>query len=429
MKYFNILFSIIASLLLGACSENDNFHEQDEVVEPPMPEVNPVVKAKKVYVWIDAQANLDKFTTVASIESYMKQIKEAGIDGIYLNVKPGIGYALYNSDTLKKLTKWGNNTYIFNFDYLGEFIKIGNKFNLDVYAAVDAVGYGIIRYKQGPVYEDDSFDGVTQVRMLNHDPSKLEDMRDRSDAVSANLSLIHPKTQSLLLTVCSELASKYPDLTGICLDVLRFEDLTYCMSDYSMKTFADYIGESSVNRNDLITSAGGQGKYFNKWIEFRTRTVTEMVNRVRQTVKSINPDLQLHLWSAGQWSSRFEVGQNWSSVNYTLPSGPYTKDYQSLGFAHLIDAIVPGAYTSKVWESDGPWSVEGHIKTYNDIVRGDTKIINSIAVYSYTDPKAMQDAMYLSLRDTDGLMLFDLCHICEQNFWPAVKEAIQKYNK
>lgn len=429
MKNFIHLFSFLAFVAFASCGTDSGISSDDETpVTPPV--VTPVhtEKAKKVYVWVDTKANIDKFTTVASIESYMKRIREAGIDGIYLNVKPGIGYALYKSDVLKKFTKWGNNTYILNFDYLEEFIKIGKRFNIDVYAAIDAVGYGDIQYRQGPVYEDDSFDGVTQVRMIGHDPDNLEDMRDRADAVCANLSLIHPKAQSLLTTVCSELATKYPDLTGICLDVLRFEDLTYCMSDYSMQAFAYYLAVNSVNRNDLITSTGGQGRYFSKWIEFRTRTVTEMVKRVRKIIDGVNPELQFHLWSGGQWGSRFEVGQNWASVNYIPSSGPYTSEYHNLGFAHLIDAIVPGAYTKKVWESDGPWSVEAFTKTYDDIVKGDTKVINSIAVYEYVDPKALQDAMYLSLKNTDGLMLFDLCHICEQEFWDAVTEAIQKYN-
>ncbi|MDE6716032.1 MAG: family 10 glycosylhydrolase, partial [Muribaculaceae bacterium] len=313
---------------------------------------------------------------------------------------------------------------------LTEFLKYGEKYNIDVYAAVDAVGYGVIKHHQGPVYEDSSFDGVTQVRMINNNPNNLEDIRNRTNAVAANLSLTHPKAQNLLITVCRELTTNYPELKGICLDVLRFEDLGYCMSDYSIQKFADYIGATTVNRNDIITSTGGKGKLFKEWVEFRASIITSMVERVKDTIKGINPDIQFHLWSAGQWSSRFEVGQNWASVKHpTSDPSTYTANYQKLGFAHMIDAIVPGAYTSKVWNSDGDWSVQYYLSTYDDIVRKECKVINSLTVYSYIEPKPLQQAMELSLLNSDGVMLFDLCHIEAQNMWDPVAETIKKYAK
>lgn len=415
---------------MASCNKSET---EEEIIIPQLP---PVVidyipaKSKEVFVWVDTEANLSKFTTTAGIEKYMKKIKDTGFTGIYLNVKPGNGCALYKSDALPKLTKYGTYPYNVNFDYLEEFLRYGEMYNIDVYAAVDAVGYGVIKYRQGPVYEDSSFDGVTQVRMINHDPNNLEDIRNRTNAVAANVSLTHPKAQNLLITVCRELATNYPKLKGICLDVLRFEDLSYCMSDYSMKAFADYIGQSSVNRNDLITSTGGKGKLFKEWVEFRASIITSMVERVKNTIKGINPDIQFHLWSSGQWSSRFEVGQNWASVKHpTSDPSTYTANYQNLGFAHMIDAIVPGAYTSKVWEKDGDWSVQYFLKTYDDIVRGECKVINSLTVYSYITSKPLQDAMELSLKNSDGVMLFDLCHIEAQNMWDPVAETIKKYAK
>ncbi|MDE6715688.1 MAG: hypothetical protein K2J74_04310, partial [Muribaculaceae bacterium] len=127
--------------MLASCDKSTT---EEEIITPNIPPVNPEQpkKTKEVFVWVDTEANLSKFTTTEGIEKYMKKIKDTGFTGIYLNVKPGNGCALYKSNTLPKLTVYGTYPYNVNFDYLTEFLKYGEKYNIDVYAAVDAVGYG-----------------------------------------------------------------------------------------------------------------------------------------------------------------------------------------------------------------------------------------------------------------------------------------------
>ena len=104
MKF--ILF-VVAAALMFSCGGNSNKPE-----EPPVPPVEPPggsdEKADKpVQMWIDAHANLTRFATKENITAHLQKMSETGFTEVYVDVKPGIGYALYDSDILPQLTKWG----------------------------------------------------------------------------------------------------------------------------------------------------------------------------------------------------------------------------------------------------------------------------------------------------------------------------------
>lgn len=68
--------------------------------EIPIDIEKPDIVMKPIQMWIDAHANLSRFSQKSSITSYLKKMKETGFNEVYVDVKPGIGYALYNSDIL-----------------------------------------------------------------------------------------------------------------------------------------------------------------------------------------------------------------------------------------------------------------------------------------------------------------------------------------
>ena len=57
----------------------------------------------------------------------------------------------------------------------------------------------------------------------------------------------------------------------------------------------------------------------------------------------------------------------------------------------------------------------------------DCKVYGSIASYAYGNSTAkVSDAVYLCLKNTDGLMVFEISHVINNNQWDAIKEGINR---
>lgn len=188
------------------------------------------------------------------------------------------------------------------------------------------------------------------------------------------------------------------------------------------------------SNNDIITATGGIGPIYKDWIEFRSMAVTNLITNIRTKVKSINPKLELHLWASADWASRYSVGQNWASKNYKpTPSGIYTDTYSKTGFADQLDVFSLGAYTDNIFISENPgsvWSVENFVTTYDKFTKGDCKVYGSFASYAYgTTASKVSDAVYLSLKNTEGVMAFEISHVINNNQWGAIKAGIDRVYK
>ncbi|GBU07342.1 hypothetical protein AwDysgo_06730 [Bacteroidales bacterium] len=427
------LFLLIAILFLS-CANNEDIEIGDGSQIPTHPGGSEGKTDMPVQMWIDAHANLSRFETKENITSYLEKMKTTGFNEIYLDVKPGIGYALYESHILKKLNKWGQEVVVRDWDYLGYWIQEAERFDISVIASISALGYGSTTGKEGAIYDDDRWLGKTQIEMLDNDPNKLVDMRDQTgvDAVMLNPSL--PEVQAFVISIVEEIVTKYPKLKGVCLDYCRWYGGKYGFGDATILEFESYSGIKVNNRNEIITSTGGIGPLYSKWIEFRTMTITNLVTNIRSKVKSIDPAMELHFWASADWASRYGVGQNWGSKKY-IPksSGIYTDTYSKTGFADQIDVFSLGAYADAVWASENPgsvWSVENFVKTYSTFTMGDCKVYGSIPSYAYkTNAKVVSDAVYLCLKNTDGLMVFEISHVINNNQWDAIKEGIERVVK
>ena len=439
MKYTLLL----VSFLTLACSGND------PVEEPPIPPVDiekPTVEKgeKAVQLWVDAHANFTRLSTKQNITMYLQKMKETGFNEAYVDVKPGIGYALYDSDILPKLTKWGSETVNRDWDYLQFWIDEGEKYDIKVIASISTLGFGSTTYKEGLVYDSNTWDGKTQMAMVNNNPNNIEDIRNRSGIDAAFLNPALPEVQSFVISIVDEIVRKYPKLKGFCLDYCRWYNngnLTsegqgsryYGFEPATLSAFETWSGVKLNNANDIITSGGSMGPQFGKWTEFRSMTITKLITDIRSKIKSINPDMELHLWASAHWASRYSVSQNWASKKYIPSGGQYTSTYHQTGFADQLDVFSLGAYADAVWKSEAPgsdWSVENFVTTYDRYTMGDCKVNGSIGSYSYGGrASAISDAVYLCLKFTDGLMVFELGHVINGNQWDAIKKGIDRVIK
>jgi hypothetical protein len=83
--------------------------------------------------------------------------------------------------------------------------------------------------------------------------------------------------------------------------------LDYGFSDATLAGYKAYWNEEVTNRNNIITSTGGVGTQFSKWIEYRSMTITNLISSIRTKLKSINPKMDLQLWASADWGARYTV--------------------------------------------------------------------------------------------------------------------------
>lgn len=425
--------------LFACCSSENGMAKDNNLPEIPTDTDEPAVKSSKPKgIWVDAEANMSRLNTKEGIDYYAKKIKETGFTEVYVDVKPSIGYAMYNSNILPRLTKWGDNTMSIDWDYLAYWIEVGKRDGLDIVPTISTLSFGDTRHKQGLVYDDKSWNDKMQMRMKNNDGSlSLLDIRNDNDnqAHCALLNPVIPEVQSLVLKIVGEIATNYPDIKGICLDYCRWLDANYGMSDATINSLNADAGLHIDNRNDIITASGAPRRYYNQWIAFRSKVISNLVTNIRNRLKSIDASKKLYLWSSADWKTRYTVGQNWASSRY-VPSGfPYASDYNKTGFADKLDVFLLGAYADAVWKKDAlnsHWSVENFVTTYNEFIKGDCKVYGSIGTYEnnyVTNPQLVSDGVYLCLKNTDGLMVFDLVHVINNNQWEEIKDGINRAEK
>jgi uncharacterized lipoprotein YddW (UPF0748 family) len=426
---------ILATFFAFACSSSTT----DDPPIPPVIDDRPTVEPgeKSIQLWIDAHANFTRLATKESITNYLKIMQENRFNEAYVDVKPGIGYALYNSDFLPKLTKWGNQTVNRDWDYLQFWIDEAEKFDIKIIASISALGFGSSNLQEGLVYDDHRWDGKTQMAMVNNDPKHIEDCREREGIDAAFLNPVHSEVQNLVISIMGEIVTKYPKLKGVCLDYCRWYNNDsgryYGFEPATISAFETWSGVKVNSLNDIITDKGGMGPLFAQWTEFRTMTITNLITSIRTKVKSINPKMELHLWASAHWGSRYSVSQNWASKKYVPAGGQYTATYKNTGFADQLDVFSMGAYAEAVWKTEAPgsdWSVENFVNTFDNYIKGDCKVCGSISSYSYGGKaSSCTDAVYLCLKKTDGVMVFELSHVINGNQWNAIKQGIDRVVK
>jgi hypothetical protein len=436
MKKYVFLCCFVSCIVFVSCGGGDNNTNGRNEPEVPTEVNNPGKKEKKsVQMWIDAHVNFSRFGNKANITTYLQKIKATGFNEIYVDVKPGIGHALYNSDILPPLTRWGQETVTRDWDYLGFIIEEAERLELGVIASISTLGFGYTREREGLIYNDHRWDGKTQMEMPDSkQPNNLVDMRDQTSVDAAMLNPCVPEVQQFVISIVAEIVTKYPKLKGICLDYCRWYGGNYGFGDATISAFEAYVGERITSKNDIITATGGVGPLYSKWIEFRSQTITNLVTNIRSTAKAINPNIEFHLWASAHWASRYTVGQNWASKKYQpTSSGIYTATYNRTGFADQMDVFSLGAYTEYVWKAEYPnsdWTIENFVTTYSRYTMGDCKVCGSFGSYAYGKRyAAISDAVYVCLKNTDGLMVFELSHVINFDQWAAIKEGIGRVVK
>ena len=268
---------------------------------------------------------------------------------------------------------------------------------------------------------------------------------------------VNKEYQDYIVSIMKEIVSKYPELDGLMTDRVRFDGIQADFSDISRKEFEKFLGKKVKHfPEDILTwdTTGARpkpvpGKLFKQWVEWRSHVITDFFARARKEVKAVRPDIQLCTYTGAWYPSYYEVGVNFASKEYD-PSKDFdwaTPGYKDTGYAELIDLYTTGNYYtditiddylkkggSEIWnETDsqaqsGTWyCVEGSCQNLRKIM-GKNPFLGGILVDQFYDNTAdLSRTITENLKDSDGLMVFDICHIIDKGLWEEVEKGMKEY--
>lgn len=382
-------------------------------------------REKPKYMWLDAEANYERFSNQDSICYYLDKVKDTGFNTVVVDVKSTDGLVHY------KRTK---NMYDArpqqDWDYLQFFIDEAKKRDLKVAVSAMIFPAGRPSTKEGVVYMDDKWDGKTS---LEYTPDGMLDIKNDPTKVAAFLNPILPEVQNYCLEFIKEIVSNYK-FDIFVLDYCRYSGIESDFSESSRKDFEKYIGEDVTDfPKDIFTwekDADGNnfvkdGKYAPQWYEYRAMVVHDFIKKVRDEIKVIQPDIKLDYWTASWHHVLYKQGQNWACNEYDL-YGKYpwaSENYKKTGFAGYLDHFMNGAYLEKVYGKDDPESIEYAYAKGREILGGKTVMLGSIYALAHD---IMEDATYVSLTQADGLVVFDIVQVIQYDLWDVFKRAIEK---
>jgi uncharacterized lipoprotein YddW (UPF0748 family) len=452
-KLTTILLLALAAFACTPENEHPWNDDWDTPDDPPKPE--PVLTAKPRYVWIDAGANFDDYgNSRERIKEDCKKIAQTGFSDIIVDVRPTTGDVLFESavaPALKRIDKWRGSSYVWaertaDFDYLQAFIEEGHAAGLKVHAAMNTlVGgyqcpYGLGR--EGMVYSDESKRDWCTVQNRE---GGLANCLDDPEYGARFLNPANKDVQAFVLSLVAELAA-YKDLDGIVLDRCRYDD-SGLMSDFSpasRKAFEQYIGQTVSSWPSAIFAPGTESlgsavsSLQRQWLTFRAKTIHDLMEKAAAKAHEVNPSILFGVYVGAWYSTYYTCGVNWASPSYNCKTEYLwaSADYQAAGFADHLDYIFLGAYAgADQIHGTTEWTMEGFCRL------GAKRLASAVPYAAGPDignasgfteggkGSLMPEIVKTCMANSDGLFIFDLCHIKMYDYWSSLKTGIDAYLK
>lgn len=439
MKKVPLFITAIISVLVAFCSPSNN-HTEGE---------------KPVYMWFDCEANYERLSYPDSIRYYLKKVKDIGVTDVVVDVKAIMGETLYDSEYAPYMGEWEGVERSRDYDMLGIFIEEGKKLGLGVHASMNVFAGGHNFHNRGIIYEDHP-----EWQSINYWYDYIVPISEMKWHYNGMLNPALPDVQKYQLNIIEEVVSKYPKLDGLVLDRVRYDGITSDFSQFSKKAFEEYAGVEVENFPDdilyWVQDENGEyewkrGKHFKKWIEWRTSVIYNFFEDAREVTKQANPDIQFGTYTGAWYPVYYELGVNWASKRYD-PSKDYdwaTENYRNYGYAELLDLYMTGLYFYEVTieeveklnevamekrgeaamgEGKDYWySVEGSAQLANKVIKGAVPVTGSLYVEQYEQNTGQfKKAVKMAYNKTDGLMIFDIVHIINKDWWQVLENALSE---
>jgi hypothetical protein len=408
---------------------------------------------KQKLLWFDATANWTRLSFGDSISFYLDKAKELGFTDVVVDIKPITGEVLYPSNIAPQMKDWQEFSRPNELDFLNEFIDESHKRNLKVHASLNVFVAGHNYFDRGLVYQDKQ-----NWQSINYTDSGLVPISLLKKKYSAMTNPANREVQIHELSVIKELVSNYSLLDGIILDRVRYDCIEADFSLLSKTLFENYIGETvdkfpqdifEWTKKEPNLYVKQEGKYFKKWIEWRASVIYYFIKEAREEVKKINPKISFGVYTGAWYPVYYEVGVNWASKNYdtSLDYNWASELYKDFGYAELLDLYTTGCYFFEVTKDEVEklneqqlrqtetsqqkgkeywYSVEGSAEFAMKLTNGVVPVFGGLYVEQYKDhPEQFKKAVQMCLQKTNGLMIFDIVHIINYNWWNVLKEGMK----
>ena len=440
IKYLSLLSAFIITVTSISCGSKKQADETSDT--------------KPAVMWIDAEANYKRFNNADTINKYVNMVADLGFTHLAVDARPITGELMYDSQLAPRYkgireTVEPDST----FDYLGHFIELAHARGMKVLFSLNVFCAGHNFFDKGLIFTSHP-DWATMVQ----DPEKgivpITAMKHKADKYGAMVNPIIPEYQSYIIDIMKDMLSKYPEVDGLILDRGRYDGITADFSDLSRSEFEKFLGKELKNWPDdamrIVRTDSGRdsivkGEYFNDWISGRSKNITDFLAKARRELKAVDPEMIFSVYSGAWYPSYYEVGVNFASNTYD-PSTSFSwarKDYNTTGYAELIDLYMTGNYYTDITIADfennpdpiwnetdfeghtGDWyCVEGSCKHLREIL-GPNKFLGGLLIDQlYNQIDRLPESMAMNVKESDGLMMFDIVHIINADIWDKVREGM-----
>lgn len=465
---------IISHLVLGlffigcisSCKKNTSSVPETSGTDGSKVVIEKITPGKEALVWVDARSNVfgtyGKFSNKTEISKILDTLKDCGVTGLVIDVKPTSGNTMYASSFANEFTTLDGKTK--PSDYVEYVISEAKKRNLKAYLSIVTFVEGDGSRKIGYAFDNPDFKDKYESVVVTNTTGKLGKISETGKNIFVNPA--QPAVQDRALKMIKEIVGKF-DLDGLILDYCRYTDINADFSDFSKNQFIDYLktnynDDQAAKMNfpaDIVSSwreSSGQllpattGKYYSKWLIYRTSVIQDFVKKARQAVKEVKPNVKFGAYVGAWYTTYYQVGVNWASKDYdpfqdfTLRFDWASPGYGKTGYFEELDLLMTGNYFTQVMLSENPstaslkyhwWSIEGSMNGIEYITRNRRPTYGSLDVgnVSYKSTSEITRAIkYILSRASGGVMLFDVVHMyapqynqLKTNLFPAVKEGIK----
>ena len=408
---------------------------------------------KRVMLWFDAHANFQRLSSTDSIRYYLERSKKVGVTDIVVDVKPITGFVLWKSRYAPYLGEWNGHKMPADLNFLQTFIDESHRLGLTVHASLNVFSGGHNHFNKGIIY-----DQHPEWQSINYLDTGLTKISAIKSKYSGMLNPASPEVQQYQLNLLKELIRLHPKLDGVILDRVRYDGFEADFSPVSQKLFEKYIGKKITNfPQDVYSYSKKDGKsvktpgpLYKQWIEWRASVIYQFFVKARATAKKANPAISFGDYTGAWYPTYYEVGVNWASNKFDV-AREYnwaTSKYQQYGYAELLDLYTTGCYYYEVTKEEVTrsntikaarteagmstqrstvYSVEGSAERAMELTKGAAPLLGGLYVEQYENNKdQFIKAMQMCLDKTNGVMIFDLVHICQKNWWDAIEQVTAK---